>query len=491
LDQGASLLLKFSGSTHSPKPFSPPINIPKITTSTANTSPRTQDTHHLSGPVRQDGNPSLVSSSKDDIPDGPTQTRRFRAVDPIPPNTVSNANTPTRSPISGISQLERSTSTKLEIETESWIISQLLLQKLSKSITEDLAKNFQLDRSYINKAQNIVEKQIKNMLSEAQTSKKSESGEPSPRQKRVRCRICNKTMDRPCDLKKHEKRHSRPWGCTSNDCHKTFGSKNDWKRHENSQHFQLETWRCHEHVASSKIGECARIFFRKDPYQAHLRRDHSITDEEYIKEQSRQRLIGRNNQSNFWCGFCKEIIKLKKRGLDAWDERFNHIDDNHFKRGQSIEDWYPLDKDLPKGKLKSRATAEDDAADVDPDANIDSDVEQDATEESEHEEYPVSRTKRPRSDYGSRTANGSINTSLTTRGTSSETADQDRDPDHMSLDEHRPHMVTPMMAPNQVRKTMTKNTSSRRASRVRQQEENVWFCVSFNPFSSLLSFPQV
>ena len=44
-------------------------------------------------------------------------------------------------------------------------------------------------------------------------------------------------------------------------------------------------------------------------------------------------------------------MKLEKRGLEAWDERFNHIDDDHFKSGERIEDWYPLDKDIPKGLL--------------------------------------------------------------------------------------------------------------------------------------------
>lgn len=151
--------------------------------------------------------------------------------------------------------------------------------------------------------------------------------------------------------RKHEKRHRRPYGCTHATCTKAFGSKNDWKRHENSQHYQLETWRCHEPNPQSKINQCARIFYRRDPFQAHLRKDHNVTDDEYIRDQCKRGRIGRNGQSGFWCGFCKEIVKLEKRGLEAWDERFNHIDDDHFKSGERIEDWYPLDKDIPKGLL--------------------------------------------------------------------------------------------------------------------------------------------
>ena len=153
--------------------------------------------------------------------------------------------------------------------------------------------------------------------------------------------------------RKHEKRHHRPYGCTYATCTKAFGSKNDWKRHENSQHHQLETWRCHQPSAQSKINQCAEVFYRRDPFQAHLRKDHGVTDEDYIRGECKRVRIGRNGQSGFWCGFCKKIVKLEKRGLEAWDERFNHIDNIHFKKGQRIEDWYPLDKDIPKGLLKN------------------------------------------------------------------------------------------------------------------------------------------
>lgn len=155
------------------------------------------------------------------------------------------------------------------------------------------------------------------------------------------------------NARKHKKRHSRPYGCTYTTCTKAFGSKNDWKRHENSQHYQLEAWRCHEHDPSSRIKQCARIFYRREPFQNHLKEHHGIKDEEHIKAQSKRGRIGRNCQSGFWCGFCKKIVPLRTKGLDAWDERFNHIDDSHFKKGERIDQWYPLDKDIPKGLLRS------------------------------------------------------------------------------------------------------------------------------------------
>lgn len=64
--------------------------------------------------------------------------------------------------------------------------------------------------------------------------------------------------------------------------------------------------------------------------------------------------IGRNGQSGFWCGFCKRVVPLRSRGLEAWDERFDHIDDCHFKRGERIDEgWYPLQSDIPKGLLRN------------------------------------------------------------------------------------------------------------------------------------------
>ena len=320
-----------------------------------------------------------------------------------------------------IAEKPQSEPAKEQEESGYLITTQKGIEECSRLLVADLADEFKLDNTNRNQVQELIDNRMKLWVSSLAHAKPRNdevaAEEPSPRPKRVRCRICSKTMDRPCDLKKHEKRHSRPWGCTNATCNKTFGSKNDWKRHENSQHYQLETWRCHEGSATSKIGTCAKIFFRRDPFQAHLRRDHGKRDEDYIREQCRKRRIGRNWQNGFWCGFCKDIVRLSTRGLEAWDERFNHIDDMHFKQGQRIDDWYPMDKDLPKGKLKGihhhhrshRRQADDLGADGeymrevtgDGDAGRDPDEESepelDRTDESEVEDYPAERAKRRRS----------------------------------------------------------------------------------------------
>jgi hypothetical protein len=151
------------------------------------------------------------------------------------------------------------------------------------------------------------------------------------------------------------KGHDRPYGCTFLTCNKTFGSKYAWKRHENSQHFHLETWRCDEERPEGG-GLCATVFYRRQGFQEHLIKAHQKEDE-HIKSAVDNCRIGRNCQSRFWCGFCKRTVDLKKRGVDAWTERFNHIDDHFMGRHslpkQSIQDWIPIDSDKPKGDVGS------------------------------------------------------------------------------------------------------------------------------------------
>lgn len=78
----------------------------------------------------------------------------------------------------------------------------------------------------------------------------SSVGKKSPHDKdgHIPCTFdgCRKVSKSLSGLKKHLQRHNRPFGCTFDGCSKVFGSKNDWKRHEQSQHEQQECWRCHK-----------------------------------------------------------------------------------------------------------------------------------------------------------------------------------------------------------------------------------------------------
>jgi hypothetical protein len=152
------------------------------------------------------------------------------------------------------------------------------------------------------------------------------------------------------------KRHTRPYGCTFPNCTKTFGSKNDWKRHETSQHYQHEAWRCDEKTNGAS---CTKVFFSVDIARAHLTKAHKVTDPDAIERKIDTRRMGANNQASFWCGFCEQIISLDQKGVDAWTERFNHIDD-HFmgKNGrpqQNIFEWKAADPEGESAQPKTSA----------------------------------------------------------------------------------------------------------------------------------------
>ncbi|KAM0356812.1 hypothetical protein ACHAP4_006517 [Fusarium culmorum] len=142
-----------------------------------------------------------------------------------------------------------------------------------------------------------------------------------------KCQDCDKTFPRLCELKKHQKRHSKPYGCTSINCNKTFGSKNDWKRHESIQHYQLETWVCN--CTKSGTRElCGKICHRRESFRNHLTKEHKVSDQHELEEKVDTCRKGRHCDAHFWCGFCEETIETKETD-NTWTKRCDHIDD-HF-----------------------------------------------------------------------------------------------------------------------------------------------------------------
>lgn len=167
------------------------------------------------------------------------------------------------------------------------------------------------------------------------------------------CPICNYSVARECDLRKHMKRHQKPYGCTYPECHKRFGAKSDWKRHENSQHFQLEAFRCAQPSQPSQ-GACGAHFTRPTLFDEHLKTKHSMPSQEQRCKETKRCRIGKNCQGQFWCGFCNKVIELKERRNAAWDERFDHIAYHFEKEMKNIDEWVCVEKNQTKRELSEK-----------------------------------------------------------------------------------------------------------------------------------------
>lgn len=129
-----------------------------------------------------------------------------------------------------------------------------------------------------------------------------------------------------------------------------FGSKNDWKRHENSQHIQDEIWRCTEEpIDRPGQQECGKVCYRRESLKSHLTKDHGIHDLVTLDKKLAECRMGRNFESRFWCGFCQKTIEPTGRGGPVHSERFDHIE-NHYNGRDGlakvdINDWKHIEHD--------------------------------------------------------------------------------------------------------------------------------------------------
>ena len=145
--------------------------------------------------------------------------------------------------------------------------------------------------------------------------------------KHVQCPHCKKSGARPSEMKKHVKRHTKPYGCIIDGCFKRFGSKNDWKRHEGIHPHQKECYRC-DGLHRCQGTYCFKVFYRgEDSYREHLD-ECGVTD---IDATVQARKVPGNHQRRFWCGFCNDIIESGLTGHDAANFRLGHIDE-HFQK---------------------------------------------------------------------------------------------------------------------------------------------------------------
>jgi len=122
---------------------------------------------------------------------------------------------------------------------------------------------------------------------------------------------------------------NEPYGCTFL-CGKTFHTSQEWRQHELTNHHQPEMWRCDIHIDAT---ECGATFYSPANFEAHLATTHGIAGHDL-----KQNHIHPGGQHNFWCGFCRQIKKLSTRGVEAWNERLDHLK-VHFDNGDSLEGW--------------------------------------------------------------------------------------------------------------------------------------------------------
>lgn len=121
-------------------------------------------------------------------------------------------------------------------------------------------------------------------------------------------------------------------------CPATFGAKNEWKRHVNTQHMQTGYWRCDQCDQSERK---PNDFNRKDLFIQHVRRMHPLEAEKPSKTKAHSSRPAKNDSDdrelNAIANRCFMSIReppeecacivcdVKFTGAGAWDERLEHI----------------------------------------------------------------------------------------------------------------------------------------------------------------------
>jgi sal-like protein len=188
------------------------------------------------------------------------------------------------------------------------------------------------------------------------------------------------------------KRHEKPYHCTFPPCSKRFGSKSDWKRHENTQHNQHEMWECDMKKNDAPTEQCPKKCYRRESFKHHLQREHQLDDKSQLEEKFEKCRIEQRCDGKFWCGFCERLYEVTPQSaVHAQTERANHIEDHFAGRNNAakkeISEWKVADPDLPEIDLLSPAEEEEEEDDEDDD---DEDEDDDDGGEDDGEEFSAS-----------------------------------------------------------------------------------------------------
>jgi hypothetical protein len=167
-------------------------------------------------------------------------------------------------------------------------------------------------------------------------------------------------------------RHTKPFHCIESSCNRQFGSKGDWMRHVNSQHFMEEKWLCNLCDQNKN-----QVFYRRESFQSHLRTQHGKKENKDLKKLAQDCRQERDGIKSYWCGFCKKRYDPPDLSLSdhqeqqPFEDRFDHIA-NHFV--QENRDWsgWRWNSDAASGidsSQKAVVTASGDRKDTDEDEN--------------------------------------------------------------------------------------------------------------------------
>lgn len=148
----------------------------------------------------------------------------------------------------------------------------------------------------------------------------------------------------------------RPFPCplAAYGCGASFGSKNEWKRHVNTQHLRLSFWRCDQCPDKPSSND----FNRKDLFTQHVRRMHlpngrrqttsnarsaardDNADEQFLQDAAKRCYrIERSPPEQSCCIFCEKQF----HGRGSWDERMEHIG-GHFETAKKENDASKVDR---------------------------------------------------------------------------------------------------------------------------------------------------
>ncbi|KAH8156040.1 hypothetical protein CIB48_g12207, partial [Xylaria polymorpha] len=107
-------------------------------------------------------------------------------------------------------------------------------------------------------------------------------------------------------------------------------------------------------------GIARKVCYRREVFRSHLEKDHQLADQNILEAKLEKCRVGRNCEARFWCGFCQEIVEIKQKGVQAWAERFDHIDEHFTGRNRAqkvITEWKNFD---PSRRSKDAAKEDSD-----------------------------------------------------------------------------------------------------------------------------------